>query len=98
LEREQKKQRKNEQKVLSILAKAIKKKARLAARQMETSVHETDLGLSDALKCMADYETVEAAIVSLKMNINLDDFIKNPKLAEDYYKKMVANEKHGLPV
>ncbi len=98
LEREQKKQQKNEQKVLGILAKAIKKKARLTAKLANLKVHEMDFNFSDAYQCSPDYETVESAIVSLKMGINLDEFIKNPKLADDYFKKMVSNEKQGLPV
>lgn len=98
VEKEEKTQRKQEQKALSILAKAIKKKARRTAQLANLKVHQMDFDLVDAQKCIADYETVQTAIVRLKMDVNLDEFIKNPKLAEDYYKKMVANEKKGLPV
>jgi len=96
IEREANKMKRNEEKVLRIMSKAIRKIARL--EKENTKIHQTNLDLSDALNCKADYETIEAALITVKVKVDLDEFIKNPDLAEEFYDKMIEREKKGLPV
>lgn len=98
LEKEAKTLQKNQEKVLRILVKAIKKKARLEAKSSFTSITQVDVDLSEAINCQPDYESVQAAVVRVKFDINLDEFIKNPSLAEEFYNGLIEKEKKGLPL
>jgi|GEM_PF-3193982 len=90
------KRKRNEEKALRILTKAVKKAARL--QKQNTSVHHFDVDLKEAINCLPDYETVQAAISTVHLKVNLDECIENPEIAEEFYKKMVEREKKGLPV
>lgn len=96
IEKEALKRRRNEEKALKILTKAVKKAARL--HKQNTKVHQIDVDLTEAINCQPDYESVQAAISRVQLKVNLDECINNPEIAEDLYKKMVEREKKGLPV
>jgi gas vesicle protein len=96
VEKETARRKRNEEKALRILAKAVKKVARL--HKENTKVHQLDFDLKEAINCQPDYETVQAAISRVQLKVNLDECIENPELAEEFYKKMVEREKKGLPV
>jgi len=96
LEREAARRKRNEEKALKILTKAVKKAARL--QKQNTKVHQFEVDLSDAINCKPDYETVQAAITTVKLKVNLDECIENPEIAEELYNRMIEREKKGLPV